>query len=291
MVVSRILASLSPSHLRAPSHAPPLVLLHRLLSSYAADASSPTSFAAEDYLVSRCGLTQVQALKVAAKLSHLRSRAKPEAVLAFIDSTLGIPAADIARVVVFDPRFLCADVEKSLARRVAELRDLGLSRDEIARLLPLAPNSFRNRSLRSNLEFWLAELGSFDRLLQALRSSSGFLNIGIDTVARPNVSLFRQCGLNISEIVGNNIYANRLIILNPDLLKDAVKRVEELGFKHGTTMFRRALALVAYMDKELITRKMQLLQSLGFSEADVLAMVRKQPFILGLSEIGVMSIS
>lgn len=284
MVVSRLLASLSPSRLRAPSHAPPLVLLHRLLSSYAADASSSTSFAAEDYLVSRCGLTQAQALKVAAKLSHLRSQAKPEAVLAFIDSTLGIPAADIARVVVFDPTFLCADVEKSLARRVAELRDLGLSRDEIARLVTLAPNSFRNRSLRSNLEFWLAELGSFDKLVQALRSSSGFLSIGIDTVARPNVSLLRQCGMNISEIVGNNMYSNRLIILKPDLVKDAVKRVEELGFKRGTVMFRRALTFVAYMDKELIARKMQLLQNLGFSKADALAVVRKQPFILGLSE-------
>ena len=98
------------------------------------------------------------------------------------------------------------------------------------------------------------------------------------------MSLLRQCGMNISEIVGNNMYSNRLIILKPDLVKDAVKRVEELGFKRGSVMFRRALTFVAYMDKELIARKMQLLQNLGFSKADALAVVRKQPFILGLSE-------
>ncbi|KAK8455428.1 hypothetical protein SEVIR_4G168326v4 [Setaria viridis] len=161
--LSRILRS--PPHLPASSHAPALVFLHRLLHSSAVAASSSTSFAAEDHLVSRCGLTQAQALNAAARLSHLRSRARPDAVLAYLLGTLGIPAADVARVLVLDPSFLCA-VEKNLARCVADLHDLGLSRDEIARLVPLAPNSFRNRFLRSNLEFWLAELGSFDKVLQ-----------------------------------------------------------------------------------------------------------------------------
>ena len=132
MAVSHLRAALSrilrsPSRLPASSHAPPLIL-----HSSAAAASSSGSFAAADYLVSRCGLTQAQALKAAAKISHLSSRARPDAVLAYLESTLRVPAADVTRVVVMDPTFLCADVEQTLARRVADLRDLGLTRDQIA---------------------------------------------------------------------------------------------------------------------------------------------------------------
>ncbi|PUZ61221.1 hypothetical protein GQ55_4G258700 [Panicum hallii var. hallii] len=285
MVVSHLRAALSgilrsPSRLPASSHDPPLAFLQ----SSAAVASSSGSFAAEDYLVSRCGLTQAQALKAAAKISHLPSRARPDAVLAYLESTLGIPAAGVARVVVMDPTFLCADVEQTLARRVADLHDLGLSRDEIARLVPLAPNSFRNRFLRSNLEFWLAELGSFDKLLKVLRSCSGLLSMDLDKVARPNVDFLRQCGQDISEIAGTNLYISRIFTMKPELLKETVQRAEELGVERGARMFRRALAVVAFTDSEVVARRIRLLHNAGFSKDDVLAIARKQPLVLGLSE-------
>ena len=284
MVVSHLRAALSrilrsPSRLPASSHAPPLIL-----HSSAAAASSSGSFAAADYLVSRCGLTQAQALKAAAKISHLPSRARPDAVLAYLESTLRVPAADVTRVVVMDSTFLCADVEQTLARRVADLRDLGLSRDQIARLVPLFPNSFRNRFLRSNLEFWLAEIGSFDKLLKVLRSCSGLLSMDLDKVARPNVAFLRQCGQDISEIAGTNLYVSRIFTMKPELLKETVQRVEELGVERSARMFRRAIAVVAFIDKGVIARRILLLHNVGFSKDDVLAIVRKQPLVLGTSE-------
>ncbi|RLN12967.1 hypothetical protein C2845_PM09G10270 [Panicum miliaceum] len=285
MVVSHLRSALSrilrsPFRHPASSQAPPLVFLH----SSAAAASSSGSFAAEDYLVSRCGLTQAQALKAAAKISHLRSRARPDAVLAYLESTLGIPAADVTRVVVMDPTLLCADVERTLPRSVADLHDLCLSRDEIVRLVPLVPNSFRNRFLRSNLEFWLAELGSFDKLLKILRSSSGLLSTDLDKVARPNVDFLRQCGHYISELAGTNLYLSRIFAMKPEVLKETVQRAEELGVKRGSRMFRRALAVVAFVDKEVVDRRIRLLHNIGFSKDDVLTIVRKQPLVLGLSE-------
>ncbi|CAN6178204.1 unnamed protein product [Urochloa humidicola] len=285
MAVSHLRAALSrivrtPSRLLATSHAPPLAFFH----SSAAAASSSGSFAAEDYLVSRCGLTQAQALKAAAKLSHLRSCAKPDAVLAYLEGTLGIPAAGVARVIAMDPRFLCADVEKTLAPRVADLLDLGMSRDEIAILVPLAPNSLRSRFLRSNLEFWLGELGSFDKLLLVVRSCSSLLRVDLDKVARPNAALLRQCGLDISEVAGKSINSSRLLTLKSELLKEAVQRVEELGIQRSTKMFRHTLILVAFTDKEVLARRISWLHSLGFSKDDVQAIVKKNPLVLGLSE-------
>jgi len=205
-------------------------------------------------------------------------------VLAYLESTLRMPAADVTRVVVMDPFFLCADVEQTLARRVADLHDLGLSRDQIARLVPLVPNSFRNRFLRSNLEFWLAEIGSFDKLLKVLRSCSGLLSMDLDKVARPNVAFLRQCGQDISEIAGTNLYVSRIFTMKPELLKETVQRVEELGVERSARMFRRAIAVVAFIDKEVIARRILLLHNVGFSKDDVLAIVRKQPLVLGTSE-------
>jgi mTERF domain-containing protein len=260
------------------------VFPHRLLASSAAAASSPDSFAVDEYLISRLGLTQAQALKAAAKLSPLRSSAKPEALLAYLDSTLGISAADVRRVAVADPKFLCTNVEKTLAPRVADLRDLGLSRDQIARLVPLAPSSFRRRFLRSKLEFWLAELGSFDKILLVQRWNSGILAADLDNTARPNVAFLRQCGLNISEIACAGLYYARLFTKNPERLKEAVQRVEELGIYRGTRMFPYALCVIAYTEKDVLAKRMRLLHNIGFSKDDVLTIVRKHPFVMGASE-------
>ncbi|CAL5085643.1 unnamed protein product [Urochloa decumbens] len=281
--LSRILRS--PSRLPTSPYAPPLVSPHRhsLLSSSAAAAaaSSSGSFAVEDYLVSRLGLTPAQALKAAAKLSHLRSSAKPDAVLAYLESTL--PSADVGRAVVMDPGFLCTKVEKTLAPCIADLHDLGLSRDEIARLVPLGPNNF-SKFLRNKLEFWLAEFGSFDKFLQVLRRHSSILSADLDKVARPNVAFLRQYGLNISDIVGASMYYTRLFTMNPELLKEAVQRVEELGINCGARMLRQALPVVAFTDKDVLAKRIRLLHNTGFSKDDVLTVAKKRPEVLGFSE-------
>jgi mTERF domain-containing protein len=95
----------------------------------------------EDYLVGTCGLTRAQALKASPKLSHLKSPAKPDAVLAFLAS-LGLSSADVAAVVAKDPQFICAKVEKTLAPIAAGLTGLGLSHSEVARLVSLVPFRF-----------------------------------------------------------------------------------------------------------------------------------------------------
>ncbi|TVU11347.1 hypothetical protein EJB05_44929, partial [Eragrostis curvula] len=269
------------------SHDPPVVSLNRLLSSTATTAPSappPRSFAVEDYLVSRCGLTPAQALKAAKKIPHLSSRSNPDAVLAFLGGTLGVPAADIAAAVVTDPRFLSADVERTMVPRISDLYNLGLSRDEVARLVPFGPCFFHSTFLGRNLEFWLNELGSFDKLLRAVRMNSALLNIDPDKATEPNMALLRQCGLNASDLLASNIYAPRLFTMNPERLREAVERVEELGVQRGARMFPRALVLISLRSKEAYARRVRFLQKFGFSHDEVREILRKAPFVLSLSD-------
>ncbi|XP_044962213.1 uncharacterized protein LOC123413335 [Hordeum vulgare subsp. vulgare] len=117
----RLRSSILAHLLSSSPTASPASTLHRLISAAApAIPPNPSGFAVEEYLVSTCGLTQAQAVKASAKISHLKSPAKPDAVLAFLTG-LGLSGADVAALVAKDPRFLCAGVERVLAPNIAAL--------------------------------------------------------------------------------------------------------------------------------------------------------------------------
>jgi mTERF domain-containing protein, mitochondrial len=255
----------------------------RLLSAIASTIS-PKPFAVEEYLVATCGLTQPHALKASKRLYHLKSPCNPDAVLAFL-SGLGMPRSDIATLVARDPLFLCSSVEKTLAPRVADLTDLGLSRPQIARLISVALNSFRTKSLCGNFSFWISVFdSSFETFLRALMLNAGILKVSIEKVAMPNLDFLQQCGISVSEFAVMNKYSSRVFCLKPMALREAAERVEELGIKCGSGMFRHALAYMALMRKEDFSKKIELLHKIGFSQDDALVVARKAPSVLSLSD-------
>ncbi|CAN6178711.1 unnamed protein product [Urochloa humidicola] len=280
----RIFPLLLHSLPRAPgSHtSSPLLSLRSYLAT-AAPTTSPKPFAVEDYLVNSCGLSRAQALRASKKIPHLKSPTKPDAVLAILVS-LGVPRADVATIVACDPQFLCCSVEKTLSPRVAELSGLGLSRSEIARFIPIALYSFRRCSLSRTVSFWLPIFGSFDKLLDGLRNNAGIFSVDFEKVAKPNLDFLQQCGLSACEIAGANVYSSRLLTVKPEYLREAAERVEALGIKRNSPMFRHGLCTVAFMRKQYVSNKMGLLKKIGFSQHHVLMIVRKAPFVLGIGE-------
>ncbi|XP_015641475.2 transcription termination factor MTERF4, chloroplastic [Oryza sativa Japonica Group] len=279
--LQRRIVSLLLLHPASP-HPVAAISLGRLLSTTAPVSSKP--FAAEDYLVAACGLTRAQAARASERISHLRSPSKPDAVLAFL-AGLGIPRPDIATAVAADPRLLCAGVEGNLAKRVAELGDLGIPRSQIARLVPLAKIPFRSSSLATNLAFWLPVFGSLDSILRALRKNSSLLSANLDKVVKPNLAFLKQCGIDARDVASNpNLYSSRLFTSNPMKLRDAVARVEELGMVRGSRVFHRGLVAVAFLSKEAVATKTRLLVELGFSQDDVSVIFRKMPSFLTASE-------
>ncbi|XP_047075707.1 transcription termination factor MTEF1, chloroplastic-like isoform X2 [Lolium rigidum] len=278
---ARIISFLLHSPSRHPaSRFSPIFALHRNLSA-ATTSTAATPFAAEDYLVATCGVTRAQALKASKKISHLKSSSKPDAVLAFL-SDLGVPRSDITTLVAVDPRFLCASVERTLAPRVTELSELGLSRSQIARLVPLALCSFRSSSLSRNLDFWLSVFGSYDKLLKALRMNSGLLAADLDKVAKPNLALLQQCGLNPS--LFSEPFISRVLVRTPQQVQDALAHIDKFGVSQNSRMFLYALVAFTVQSPEKLTDKIQVLETLGWSHDDVLLAVKKMPGILTVSE-------
>ncbi|XP_044414613.1 uncharacterized protein [Triticum aestivum] len=268
------------THLISSPSASPASQLHRLFSAAAPGASSNASFAVEEYLVATCGLTRPQALKASAKLSHLKSPSKPDAVLAFL-AGLGFSAADVAALVAKDPKFLCASVEKTLGPVVVGLTGLGLSRSEIARLVSLSHAQFRCISIVSNLHYCLRLFGSFENLLPALRLGKCLLSADLETVVKPNVAFLRECGLGDCDIAKLSIAHPWLLASNIDRVRAMVTHAEDIGVPRGSRMFRHAMRAVKFLSKEKIAAKAEhLKKAFRWSDAEVGIALSKLPSVL-----------
>lgn len=265
----------------SPIPASTLTPLHLLLLSTSTSAS-PAPFSVEDYLVTTCGLTRAQALKASKKV---RSPSKTEAVLSFL-AGLGLSPPDIAAVVVADPLFLRADVEKILANRVAALRGLGLSTPDIARFVLIGSTALRScGDIVSKLEFWLPFFGSFDEFLQAMRKCSSILKHDIDKVVKPNVSHLLQCGLNARDVAKLHFRGRWMLFCKPEKLDEFVMRAEKLGVPCSSAMFKYALATVYWISQEKLASRIEVLKSaLGCSEDQLRIAVAKHPIALTVSD-------
>ncbi|EMS65798.1 hypothetical protein TRIUR3_17744 [Triticum urartu] len=274
------LRSRALSQLLSSPSSSPISQLHRLLSAAAPVVSPNPSFAVEDYLVSTCGLTRAQALKASAKLSHLKSPSKPDAVLAFL-AGLGLPGADVAALVARDPKFLCAGVETILAPNVVELTGLGLSRSDIARLVSVAGNHFRCRSVVTNLQYCLCLLGSYENLLSAIERKSYILSSNVERVIKPNIAVLREFGLGPCDIAKLCHAQPWLLTCNAERVRAMVVCVEGLGVPRRSGMFRHALNAVTFVSEEKIAAKLEhLKKTFRWSDAEVRIAISKAPMVL-----------
>ncbi|KAF7067510.1 hypothetical protein CFC21_073398 [Triticum aestivum] len=276
----RLRCSLLTQLLSSPS-ASPASHLHRLLSAAAPAVSpNPSSFAVEEYLVSTCGLTRAQALKASAKLSHLKSPSKPDAVLAFL-ADLGLSGTDVATLVAKDPKFLCAKVDKTLAPIVAGLTGLGLSRSNIARLVLLSGNNFRYRSIVSKLHYYMPLFGSSENLLRALMRNPYLLSFDLDGIVKPHVAYLHECGLGACDIAKLCIYQPRMLTTKPERIQGMVARAQNIRVPRGSVMFRHALHAIAFHSEEEVAARVDYLNStFRWSDAEVGIAVSKAPSML-----------
>ncbi|VAI52722.1 unnamed protein product [Triticum turgidum subsp. durum] len=271
-------------HILAHLLSSPATSLRRLISAAAPAISSSTGFAVEEYLVSTCGLTRPQALKASAKLSHLKSPANPDAVLALL-AGLGLSTTDIAPLVARDPLLLCAQVEKTLVPNVAGLTGLVLSPSEVARLVSLSRKSFRYRSIVSKLHYYLPLFGSSEYLLRALKRNFYLLSADLDDVVKPNVAYLRECGLGACDIAKLCSRQPWIPTANLERVQAMVECAENIGVPRASRMFRHALHAVAFLSEDKIAARVNYLKNtFRWTDAEVGMAVSKAPLVLARSK-------
>lgn len=149
----------------------------------------------ESYLVSTCALMPTQSRKASRSLTKLATPYRVDAV-----ADLDLSKSDAASTIYRSPRIFCSEVDETLAPCVSQLRDMGLSTLEIARLVPLVPSVFVSPKHISRLSFYMSFLGLFDRVLNAIKRNNSLLGCSVEDALNPNFEFLRLCGLSDRDI-------------------------------------------------------------------------------------------
>ncbi|CAL9124113.1 unnamed protein product [Musa acuminata var. zebrina] len=182
-----------------------------------------------------------------------------------------------------EPKLLCANVETTLKPRLRSLQDMGFSDTEIVQLLSTCPDVLL-RNIQPKLNFLRSLLGSNERLLKACRRNRFLLTSSLAQKIEPNISLLRECGISDECIA-------RMLVLNPGFvarkskfIKEVMEHVEELGVPHDCGMFPHALLTVLNLSRSKCDATFATLKSFGWSQPDIVAILRKNPSIWRLSK-------
>jgi len=244
--------------------------------------ASPGHFAADEYLVSTCGITREQAAKAAKCTSHWKSSSNADAVLSFLTGpAVGLSKADITLLVAKDPRILNCSVDNTLRVRVGRFRSYGFSAAQISSFVRVAPYSFRTFNIDEKLGFWMPLLGSPDNFLRIFRRNSYLVASDLHKVVKTNVRLLQEHGLSVEEIGKMCVSNPRLLTGKPDSTRAILVRADEMGVPRNTLLFRQALTAVAGLGLETMASKLKMMAKiLGCSDAEVARMVQKNPLVL-----------
>ncbi|KAG6499713.1 hypothetical protein ZIOFF_039504 [Zingiber officinale] len=231
-------------------------------SATAAGAASATGkhMFMVQYLVDSCGFDQEKATEASKLLKGIQSRQQPDSVLAFLKS-YGFDDASVKKLLLYSPKCLLLDVEKTLAPKFRAFEDLGLSPSDIVQLVWSNPSAIRIKHERTvpKIEFWQGLLGSKDALVKLFKRNRTILSYSIEKKIQPNLELLRECGLDGPK------------------LTSVLRRAEEWGVPRTSGMFHITLRTLLMVSPEKFKMQMELFRSFGWSEDNFVAAFQKCP--------------
>ncbi|CAL9181095.1 unnamed protein product [Musa hybrid cultivar] len=191
--------------------------------------------------------------------------------------------AQVMKLTQKAPKLLRAKVETTLKPKMRYLQDMGFSVTEIVQLVSKCPTIlFHN--IQPNLNFLKSLLGSNERLLKVCRKNLFLLTCSLSRKIEPNISLLRECGISDECIA-------RMVVLNPGFvvrknkfIKEVMEHVDELGVPHDCGMFPYALVAVLNMSRSKCDATFATLKSFGWSQPDIVGILRKNPGVWSLSK-------
>ncbi|KAG6499730.1 transcription termination factor MTERF8, chloroplastic-like [Zingiber officinale] len=249
----------------------------------AASATVERMFMAQ-YLVDACGFDQEKATEASKLLKGIQSRQQPDSVLAFLKS-YGFDDASVKRLLLYFPKCLLLDVEKTLAPKFRAFEDLGFSPSDIVDLVWSNPATVQVKHERTvpKIEFWQGLLGSKDALVKLFKRNRAILSYSIEKKIQPNIELLRECGLDGPKLTSVLRYCPLIVAQNADFLKTLISRAEDLGVPQTSGMFQCTLRALIKVSREKFKMQMELFRSFGWSKDDFVVAFQKSPSFTGMS--------
>ncbi|CAL9181094.1 unnamed protein product [Musa hybrid cultivar] len=227
-----------------------------------------------------CELSSEKAAKTAK--SHTCRKNSSSLSIEFFKQN-GWSDAQVMKLTQKAPNLLRAKVETTLKPKMRYLQDMGFSVTEIVQLVSTFPTIlFHNIQL--NLNFFKSLLGSNERLLEVCRKNLFLLTCSLARKIEPNISLLRECGISDECIARMLVLKPGFVVRKNKFIKEVMEHVEELGVPHDCGTFPYALVAVLNMSRSKCDATFATLKSFGWSQPDIVAILRKNPGVWTLSK-------
>ncbi|KAL6516717.1 hypothetical protein OROGR_020022 [Orobanche gracilis] len=247
-----------------------------IASKPCSETANHDSFAV-NYLINVHGFSRASALR-ASKVVHIKSSVNPDAVVALFKS-FGLNDSYISSIFRKRPIFVQFTTE-NLLQKIEFFKSLGFRNSDIPRVL--ASGDLLLASLKTRIipiYDFLNRLLASDDLLKCI---TGYPTILTSSVLADNVEILRHAGVperNIAFMVRRN---PRAILVSPGRFREAVTRVEEIGFNPLTRSFVKGVWALN-LSKLIWEEKMKEYKRWGMSEDEVVASFRKYPWCMLMS--------
>ncbi|KAL6217317.1 hypothetical protein ACLB2K_010534 [Fragaria x ananassa] len=233
---------------------------------------------AVSYLVHSCRLSHEAAIEASHKVK-LSSLEKPDSVLALLRQ-YEFSDTQISTLVRKCPKFLLADVKKTLLPKLEFLSSMGMSRLDLARILSYHPWLLR-RSLENCIIPFHTLLKSVVlsdvKVVQIWKRNTTF----IDKVSKnvlPNVEFVREMGMPQSCIAQMVTYHTKIVMREPEVFRELVGQVQQFGFDPWKSNFVQAMKALHY--KKTWRQCEEAYRSWGWSENHILSAFRSCPLCM-----------
>ncbi|KNA21872.1 hypothetical protein SOVF_039270 [Spinacia oleracea] len=264
-----------------------------LFSTVVTQIRKPTS-EITNYLIKNHNFSQETASKTATFLTRLKDFKKSGLVLEFFEKN-GFSKTQLEELVIRDPGVLASDLNKSIRVKFEGIKDLGFSNDELANLLCAAPAILTlprsGGAIVSSISALQNIVGSNSDVTKLLKVCNWFLNGDLNSNLLPNIELMKKCGISQLQIRQNLFSFPRLFLQKHEIIRDCVRRVDEMGLRRDSKMYIHGLRVLKSMTLEKWESKLKLFKNLGFSEGDILSVFRRTPQVFAVSEKKILEVS
>jgi mTERF domain-containing protein len=255
-----------------------------LAHSYSVSSVPNSEFyrATVSYLIS-CGLSSAASAATATnQKTRILSNDKADAVRALLKD-YGFTNADIVRTLRSAASILIFDPERILRPKLDFFASLGFQPRKIA-IEPFLLARSLDKHLVPSIQFIRGIIGSDDDLRLGISRIPRALMADVDKNMRPVVEALRRCGLTEAAISKLLVIRMGVLMASPDRIREIFEELKAIDMRIPDSRFVYCFSAMWGVKRGTWRRKLELFQSFGVSEGEVLEAFKKQPTIVLLAD-------
>ncbi|XP_031260292.1 transcription termination factor MTERF15, mitochondrial-like isoform X2 [Pistacia vera] len=242
------------------------------------------------YLINSCGLSPEIAKSVSKRIK-LQSAEKPDSVLKVLRNS-GFTTAHITKIVRMRPNLLLANPERSILPKFEFFKSLGITNAELASVCSSTPailgHSLENL-LIPNFKFLKSVPLSDANIIKSFRNTSWLFTFDLAKNVSPKLAVLKELGMPEPFIALVLTCYAPIVLQKRENFDKNVKKVIEMGFDPRKCGFIHAMKVFVSMTESTLEQKFDLFRGWGWSDKDIMLVLRKYPICMNASQSKIMN--